>query len=970
MEDFFLINQIGEGSFGKVYKARRKYTGRLVAIKMINKLGQSEDDLTSFRREIDLLKKVSHPNVMKMLSMFETDTDFCVVSELARGDLFQVIDDRQTLPEKALKNIAAQLVSSMAHLHSMHIIHRDLKPQNILVSEKGTIKICDFGFARALSSNTLVLTSVKGTPLYMAPELVQEQPYDEKVDIWALGIILFELFNGEPPFFTNSIYKLVQMIVNSPIVFPDTMSPLFKSFLLEMLQKDPHKRKSADELMNHPFIKDVQLADFDDHVYRFKSEQFERAIQQSLVGAETTFKPKKSKIPDFQMILINPSRHSDEELTMALNFLRQKDISAESPFAASFASHFPAFISRPNVVNEALLVAADLLRKDLDRFAGPFSVGAQLLGTKEMPPAAINFFTELLSLPFSTNIIQNNATQVEELQFGEKKAAILRDRLLSFTYSSDEIAVARTYALMSFFAQETPTILDAMALEFAPQMVPILTSAIYAPPSALIQCAAFCIVSKIIERNNDAIHFVQPFGKFLDAFDQITKCRISTIEQLCVFSCAISFIAIALPVLVEVPDFQNRYSVRQSLSKLHDFLGVVFAGSTTMEERLTSLLEVASLPPKTENEVLCYGCVLSSPFCHIPMKDSFVEPCIEFIVTLVPLHQPSLLETLLALQPKNILPYIPAMVPLFSQPACADALSKYILQVLERPIEETRFMVNSLCEGGVLTMISALICELGPDIPSNVVVCMTQLILTFKEPTEVLLEQTKDILNSIFAVDSAAESALLIASHMARMSKDFLPALSECGALNFAERALQSDIPQIRSKGLDFIGNVCRHTALPDDYLGDFVPLLIDNLSAPEPDCQKLAGFALGNVLFWSPQVADTVVEHLDTIKTLLESTDPRIAENASGVLGNMVRKSDKLLSRLISEGAVKALLETLADLELHGKTILPLSIFCQYEAGRSYLKGLHPQHLISQYTDSPNERIQRYSKKMLQILS
>ena len=99
MENYHLIKQIGEGSFGKVYKARRKYTGRLVAIKMINKSGQSKDDLESFRREIDLLRKVSHPNVMRMLNVFEIDTDFCVVSELARGDLFQVIDDNQTLPE-------------------------------------------------------------------------------------------------------------------------------------------------------------------------------------------------------------------------------------------------------------------------------------------------------------------------------------------------------------------------------------------------------------------------------------------------------------------------------------------------------------------------------------------------------------------------------------------------------------------------------------------------------------------------------------------------------------------------------------------------------------------------------------------------------------------------------------------------------------------------------------------------------
>ena len=88
-----------------------------------------------------------------------------------------------------------------------------MKPQNILIGSAGRVKLCDFGFARAMSSNTIVLTSIKGTPLYMAPELVKEQPYDEKADLWSLGIILYELYTGQPPFYTNSIYSLINHIV-------------------------------------------------------------------------------------------------------------------------------------------------------------------------------------------------------------------------------------------------------------------------------------------------------------------------------------------------------------------------------------------------------------------------------------------------------------------------------------------------------------------------------------------------------------------------------------------------------------------------------------------------------------------------------------------------------------------------------------------------------------------------------------
>ena len=102
---------------------------------------------------------------------------------LAPGELFQILEDDQSLPEDVVRSIARQLVRALHYLHTNRIIHRDMKPQNILVSANGAVKLCDFGFARAMSSSTLVVTSIKGTPLYMAPELVQEQPYNHTVGV-------------------------------------------------------------------------------------------------------------------------------------------------------------------------------------------------------------------------------------------------------------------------------------------------------------------------------------------------------------------------------------------------------------------------------------------------------------------------------------------------------------------------------------------------------------------------------------------------------------------------------------------------------------------------------------------------------------------------------------------------------------------------------------------------------------------
>lgn len=133
-----------------------------------------------------------------------------------------------------------------------------MKPQNVLISSSGMVKLCDFGFARSMSTNTIVLTSIKGTPLYMAPELVQELPYNHTVDLWSLGVIIYELFVGQPPFYTNSIYTLIHLIVKDPVKFPDSMSADFKSFLQGLLNKTPSERLTWPDLLKHPFVKETE----------------------------------------------------------------------------------------------------------------------------------------------------------------------------------------------------------------------------------------------------------------------------------------------------------------------------------------------------------------------------------------------------------------------------------------------------------------------------------------------------------------------------------------------------------------------------------------------------------------------------------------------------------------------------------------------------------------------------------------
>ncbi|XP_058156097.1 serine/threonine-protein kinase 36 isoform X7 [Dasypus novemcinctus] len=197
MEKYHVLEMIGEGSFGRVYKGRRKYSAQVVALKFIPKLGRSEKELRNLQREIEIMRGLRHPNIVHMLDSFETDKEVVVVTDYAEGELFQILEDDGKLPEDQVQAIAAQLVSALYYLHSHRILHRDMKPQNILLAKGGGIKLCDFGrYQRSnLGSHT-----------------------------WEAG--------AQPP----------------------ELQPLPQNFLQGLLTKDPQQRLSWPDLLYHPFI--------------------------------------------------------------------------------------------------------------------------------------------------------------------------------------------------------------------------------------------------------------------------------------------------------------------------------------------------------------------------------------------------------------------------------------------------------------------------------------------------------------------------------------------------------------------------------------------------------------------------------------------------------------------------------------------------------------------------------------------
>ena len=184
---------IGEGSFGRVYKYKQnsdKNKAEFLAMKFMSKC-QKGFDLKAFKNECEIQMQMKHENIVLALEMQETTNELILITEFIDGGNLATLMEAhpkglgQEEPEK-LKALATDLFCALHYLHRNRVLHRDLKPQNVLIEKNtGKAKLADFGFARNLGQATLVVTSIKGTPLYMAPELIEEKPYDFKADLWS-----------------------------------------------------------------------------------------------------------------------------------------------------------------------------------------------------------------------------------------------------------------------------------------------------------------------------------------------------------------------------------------------------------------------------------------------------------------------------------------------------------------------------------------------------------------------------------------------------------------------------------------------------------------------------------------------------------------------------------------------------------------------------------------------------------------
>eukprot|EP00301_Raphidiophrys_heterophryoidea_P000792 c10394_g1_i1.p1 GENE.c10394_g1_i1~~c10394_g1_i1.p1 ORF type:complete len:554 (-),score=96.02 c10394_g1_i1:394-2055(-) len=264
VEHFDWLEELGEGSYGTVRRARLRTTGQEFAVKILEKKHIIKMGKVKYvTSERDILFQLNHPNVIKLHYTFQDDACLYFVMELAPcGELFEQIQKHGPADLSCARFYAAEIVNALEYLHSKGIVHRDLKPENMLVAADGHIKISDFGSATADKQTDSKMTFV-GTAEYVSPEVLNGGSASESSDLWALGCVIYQLLVGQPPFRGDTDYIIFEKILARKFVFPDHFPQEARDLVDRLLVIDPNQRLGAGghimEIKKHPFFLNVNF---------------------------------------------------------------------------------------------------------------------------------------------------------------------------------------------------------------------------------------------------------------------------------------------------------------------------------------------------------------------------------------------------------------------------------------------------------------------------------------------------------------------------------------------------------------------------------------------------------------------------------------------------------------------------------------------------------------------------------------
>jgi len=265
LSDFIIQRTLGTGSFGRVHLVRSKHNLRFYAIKVLNKeriVRMKQVEHTN--NEQSMLSCVQHPFIINLWGVFQdTGNLYMVMDFVPGGELFTLLRRSNRFPDPVAKFYAAEVALALNHLHNEDIVYRDLKPENILLNADGHIKIADFGFAKSCETNTWTLC---GTPDYLAPEIILQQRYNKSVDWYALGVLIYEMLSGLPPYHQTEVNHMLlyERITRGPsyIRFPAAFSENATDIIMKLMEGDASRRygnlrHGAGDVFAHPWFREV-----------------------------------------------------------------------------------------------------------------------------------------------------------------------------------------------------------------------------------------------------------------------------------------------------------------------------------------------------------------------------------------------------------------------------------------------------------------------------------------------------------------------------------------------------------------------------------------------------------------------------------------------------------------------------------------------------------------------------------------
>ncbi|GMI16618.1 hypothetical protein TrLO_g15637 [Triparma laevis f. longispina] len=254
LSDFEIGKPLGRGKFGAVYLAREKNTKYIVALKVLQKAQLLKAGVEhQLRREIEIQSHLRHVNILRLYGYFFDNKRIYLILEYSpRGELYKHLQSKGRFGERQSSQYILELSRALSYCHTKHVIHRDIKPENLLIGHSGELKIADFGWS--VHAPTSRRNTLCGTLDYLPPEMVEGREHDEQVDVWSLGVLMYEFLVGTPPFEAEGHSATYRRISRVDLRFPRGLSEDAKDLIFKLLQKDPRKRMALDMIPNHPWI--------------------------------------------------------------------------------------------------------------------------------------------------------------------------------------------------------------------------------------------------------------------------------------------------------------------------------------------------------------------------------------------------------------------------------------------------------------------------------------------------------------------------------------------------------------------------------------------------------------------------------------------------------------------------------------------------------------------------------------------